>query len=186
MPNKKKLYGPFLWMGFNYKARITSRKQFIFLPLSSQKFLTSEGWKAESTLEPPSGLNLRPLDWESSALTTRPRMFWIASSFSSFWSPFVFKMLGSCESFIIKQPVICWHIVLNRLSFYNCTPYWRWHWSKSNRFTSFVWANLQFSGGVTLVNKFLSSFWVVSIKATDTTLVTSSDAGSPQFSLAWL
>ena len=31
-----------------------------FLPLSSQKFLvlilpTSEGWKAESTLEPPSG-----------------------------------------------------------------------------------------------------------------------------------
>ena len=33
-----------------------------FLPLSSQKFLvlilsTSEGWKAESTLEPPSGFD---------------------------------------------------------------------------------------------------------------------------------
>ena len=41
-----------------------------FLPFSSQKFLvlilsTSEGWNAESTMEPPR-------DWESSALTTRP------------------------------------------------------------------------------------------------------------------
>ena len=26
-----------------------------FLPLSSQKFLVLKGWKAESTLEPPSG-----------------------------------------------------------------------------------------------------------------------------------
>ena len=48
-----------------------------FLPFSSQKFLvlilsTLEGWKAESTLEPPSGLITGPLDWESSALTTRP------------------------------------------------------------------------------------------------------------------
>ena len=53
---KKKLYGPFLWKGFNYlKARATSRGQFTFY----QKFLvlilsTSEVWKAESTLEPPS------------------------------------------------------------------------------------------------------------------------------------
>ena len=35
-----------------------------FLPLSSQKFVVlilsiSEGWKAESTLEPPSGLETR-------------------------------------------------------------------------------------------------------------------------------
>ena len=48
-----------------------------FLPLSSQKFLvlilpTSEGWKAELTLEPPSGFKQGPLDWESSVLTTRP------------------------------------------------------------------------------------------------------------------
>ena len=36
---KKKLYGPFLWIGFSYlKARTTSRRQFT-LPLSSQKFL---------------------------------------------------------------------------------------------------------------------------------------------------
>ena len=46
---KLKLYGPFLWMGFNcHKARATSRRQFYFLSLSSQKFLvlilpTSEG-----------------------------------------------------------------------------------------------------------------------------------------------
>ena len=49
-----------------------------FLPLSSQKFLvlilsTSEEWKAESTLEPPTGFEHGgSLDWESSALTTRP------------------------------------------------------------------------------------------------------------------
>ena len=47
-----------------------------FLPLSSQKFpvfilSTSEGWKAESILEPVV-LSTGPLDWESSALTTRP------------------------------------------------------------------------------------------------------------------
>ena len=45
-----------------------------FLPLISQKLLvftlfTSEGWKAESTLEQPSGLKMGPLDWESNALT---------------------------------------------------------------------------------------------------------------------
>ena len=48
-----------------------------FLPFSSQKSLvlilsTSEGWKAGSTLEPPSGFEHGTLDWESSALTTRP------------------------------------------------------------------------------------------------------------------
>ena len=48
-------------MGFNrLKATATSRRQFTFYHLSSQKFLvlilpTSEGLKAESTLEPPSG-----------------------------------------------------------------------------------------------------------------------------------
>ena len=50
-----------------------------FLPLSSQKFLvlilsTSEGWKAESILEPPSGFEHGTLDWESSALTTSNKL----------------------------------------------------------------------------------------------------------------
>ena len=55
-----KLYDPFLWVGFNcLKARATSRRQFTFFPLSSQKFMalilsTSEEWKAMSTLEPSS------------------------------------------------------------------------------------------------------------------------------------
>ena len=34
------------------------------------------------------------------------RMVWMISDFSSLWSPFVFKMLGSWESNFIKQPVI--------------------------------------------------------------------------------
>ena len=47
---------PFLWMGFNSHFE----EAVYFLPFSSQKFLalilsTSEGWKAESTLEPLSG-----------------------------------------------------------------------------------------------------------------------------------
>ena len=48
-------------MEFNcLKVTATSRRQFTFLPLSSQKFLvlilsTSSGWKAELTLEPPIG-----------------------------------------------------------------------------------------------------------------------------------
>ena len=52
----KKLYGPFLWLGFNYlKARAV-----YFITLRSQKFLelyfsTSEKWKAESTLSTPNG-----------------------------------------------------------------------------------------------------------------------------------
>ena len=45
-----------------------------FLPLSSQKvpvhiWLTSEGWKAESILEQPSGFEHESLDWVSSALS---------------------------------------------------------------------------------------------------------------------
>ena len=54
---KKKLYSLFLWMGFNcLKAGATSKRQFTI----PQKFMvlilsTSEGWKAESILEPPSG-----------------------------------------------------------------------------------------------------------------------------------
>ena len=58
---KKKLYDPFLWMGFNcLKASTTLRGQFtIFILVSPQKILvltlsTLEGQKAELTLELPS------------------------------------------------------------------------------------------------------------------------------------
>ena len=64
----KRLYSPFLWMGFHsFKARVTLRRQFT-LTLSFQKFLvlilwTSKEWKAESTLEPPNSF-----EHETSAL----------------------------------------------------------------------------------------------------------------------
>ena len=48
----KKLYGPFLWMGFSCLKTTQPLRGSYFLPLSSQKFLvliwsTLEGWKAE-------------------------------------------------------------------------------------------------------------------------------------------
>ena len=73
-----KLYGPFLWMGFNcLKARATSRRQFTFyhwVPRNSwYSFYRSR--KDERLSQPWSHsvvLSTGPLDWESSALTTRP------------------------------------------------------------------------------------------------------------------
>ena len=51
---------PFLWMGFNcLKATATLRSSLLFTiqfpEIPVLILLTSEGWKAESTLEPPSG-----------------------------------------------------------------------------------------------------------------------------------
>ena len=74
---KKKLYGPFLWMGFNcLKATATSRRQFTFyhsVPRNSW-YSFYRPWKDERLRRPwshPVVLNTRLLDWESSALTTR-------------------------------------------------------------------------------------------------------------------
>ena len=59
--NKKKLYGPFFIYGIQLPQGQSHFKEAVyFLPLSSHKFLvlilsTSEGSKAESNLEPPSG-----------------------------------------------------------------------------------------------------------------------------------
>ena len=64
----KKVLWPFLidWVQLPQEYRVTTGRQFTtkFLPLSLQKFLvliwsTSEGWKAESTLKPPSGIKTR-------------------------------------------------------------------------------------------------------------------------------
>ena len=73
---KKKLYGPFLWMGFScLKARATSRRQFTFyhqVPRNWYSFYRPR--KDEGLSQPwshPVVLNTRPLDWESSALTAR-------------------------------------------------------------------------------------------------------------------
>ena len=68
---------PFYGWGSTVSRLEPLRGGSLLLPLSPQKFLiftlsTSEGWKTESTLEPPVVLNTGPLDWESSTLTTRP------------------------------------------------------------------------------------------------------------------
>ena len=58
---KTQLYGPFFMDGVQLSQGYSHFEEAVyFLPFSSQKFLvlissTSEGWKAESTLEPPSG-----------------------------------------------------------------------------------------------------------------------------------
>ena len=115
------------------------------------------------------------------------RMVWMASNFSSLWSPFVFKMLGSCESSLIKQLVISDILCWTSCSFISVLLIEGETEAKTTGFTSFARADLQFSGRVTLVNRFLSAVSErVSLKATDTTSVTSSDASSLQFSLAWL
>ena len=72
------LYGPFLWMGFNWlKATATSRSQFTFyhsVPRNSW-YSFYRPRKDERLSKPQSHLvvlNSGPLDWESSALTTWP------------------------------------------------------------------------------------------------------------------
>ena len=64
---------PFYGRGSTVSRRQSLCKETVyFLPLSTLEFLvpiwlTSEGWKAESILEPPSG----PLDQESNTLNIR-------------------------------------------------------------------------------------------------------------------
>ena len=71
---KKQLYGRFLWIGFNYlKPTEQLRGGSSFLPLSPQIFpvltlSTSDWWPAESTLEPPSGLQLGTSGLETQCL----------------------------------------------------------------------------------------------------------------------
>ena len=60
-----------------------------FLPLSSQKFLvlilsTSEGWKAESTLEPTQWFWTRD-SWIGNTLTTRPLLHKLRGTKSTQW-----------------------------------------------------------------------------------------------------
>ena len=75
---KKKLYGTFLWMGFNcLKATATSRRQFTFyhsVPRNSW-YSFYQPRKDEKLSRPwshPVVLSMGLLAWESSILTTRP------------------------------------------------------------------------------------------------------------------
>ena len=77
---KKNLYGSFLWMGFNCpKASATLRRQFTFYHKVPRYSWYSFYWpqKNERLSRPwshPVVLNKGPLDWESSAITTRPTL----------------------------------------------------------------------------------------------------------------
>ena len=79
---KKKLYGPFLWMGFNcLKATATLRRQFTFYhPVPRNSWYSFyQPHKDERLTWPWSHsvvLSMGPLDWESSALTTWPLLHW--------------------------------------------------------------------------------------------------------------
>ena len=78
MIKKKKLYGPFLWMGFNLlKATATSRRLFTFYHSVPRNSWYSFYWprKDERLSRPwshPVVLNTGPLDWQSIVLTTWP------------------------------------------------------------------------------------------------------------------
>ena len=68
---------PFLWMGFNcLKATAITRRYFIFTiqfpEIPGAHFIDLGRMKGWFGLEHPVVLNTGPLDWESSALSTRP------------------------------------------------------------------------------------------------------------------
>ena len=78
MSLKKKLYDPFLWIGFNcLKATATSRRQFTFyLSVPRNPWYSFYRPRKDERLSRPWShpvvLNTGSLDWESSALTTWP------------------------------------------------------------------------------------------------------------------
>ena len=89
---KKKLYSPFLWMGFNYpKARATLRREFTFyhlVPINSwYSFYRPRKYERLSwPWSHPVVLNTGPLDGEFSTLTTRPLLYKLfKSKFPSMW-----------------------------------------------------------------------------------------------------
>ena len=75
----EKLYGPFLWMGFNFlKAAEPLRGDISILPTKCPEISGTpfgRPWKDEKLSQPwshPVVLNSEYLDWKPNALTTRP------------------------------------------------------------------------------------------------------------------
>ena len=100
------------------------------------------------------------------------RKVWIACNFLSLRSPFVFKILGSWESSLIKHPVIIKIFRWISWSFKTVLLIEENTEQKTIELTSFAWADLQLFDSVTLFNRNLSAVsGRVSLKATDTTLV---------------
>ena len=103
---KKKLYGLFLWMGFNcLKATATSRRQFTFyhsVPRNSW-YSFYQPQKDERLSRPwshPVVLNMGPLDWESSTLTTCSINYALNSNFISL-------IHSVCYHFLFQRSCIC-------------------------------------------------------------------------------
>ena len=102
----KKLYGPFLlWMGFNcLKATATSRMQFTFyhsVPRNSwySFYRLRKDERLSRPWSHPVALITGPLDWESSALTTRP-LSMADRLFSALWNKFQVGSCLKCYSFL--------------------------------------------------------------------------------------
>ena len=83
----KTLWPLFLWMGFNcLKATATSRRQFTFyhsVPRNSwySFYRLRKDERLNRSWSHPVVLSTGPLDWESSALTTRPLLHTVNISF---------------------------------------------------------------------------------------------------------
>ena len=92
---KKNFMAPFLWMGFNYlKATATSRKFTFYHSVPRNTWHSFFRPRKDERLSRPWShpvvSSTGPLDWQSSALTTRPLLLFFKSFFFSFWpmSPF--------------------------------------------------------------------------------------------------
>ena len=116
---KKKLYGPFLWMGFNcLKAKATLRRQITFyhsVPRNSW-YAFYRPRKDEWLSRPWSHLvvlNTGPLARESSALTTRPLL----------------KQQFSVQCVIlIFISFKCYRSIVNSIDFYLFILSWKGSW----------------------------------------------------------
>ena len=100
--NFKKLYGPFLWMGFIcLKATATSRRQFTFyhsLPRNSwySFYQPQKDERLSRTWSHPVVLNTGLLDWEFSTLTTGPLLHKYVNAVVSLLPIFPFPYSHKC------------------------------------------------------------------------------------------
>ena len=118
---KKKLYGPFFWMGFNcLKAAATLRSQFTFYHSAPRNswysfYRPPKDERLSRLWSHPVVLNTEPLDWESSALTTRcwklcTTPYLLLSNCLSLWKCFnIFVHLGEHLYMIARNFLLsCW------------------------------------------------------------------------------
>ena len=116
MEKKKKLYGPFLlWMGINcLKATATSRRQFNFyhsVPRNSwcSFYRPRKDERLSRPWSHPVVLIMGPLDWESSALTSRPLLHKKCLVWDHFGFSFSFHQhLRKFKAFYISMKTECY------------------------------------------------------------------------------